>query len=102
MFKKVLGRTNINNTMVYVTLAEELFKDQQECVSKVADDVKEACALVDSSFEYVTGEYRDGGKIFRKPRYALHQTDKLHYVFNILVRGVRFTLSFNTVNWHYH
>ncbi len=32
--------------------------------------MKEACALVDAGFEYVTGEYTDGGKIFRKPKYA--------------------------------
>jgi hypothetical protein len=34
----------------------------------VASDVKEACELVKSGFQYVTGEYVDGGKIFRKPK----------------------------------
>jgi len=68
--QQVLGDRNINNTMVYVTLAEELFKGQQEYVLKVAKNVKEACALVDADFEYVTGEDSDGGKIFRKPKYA--------------------------------
>jgi len=38
-------------------------------VSKVAHNVKEACELVDVGFEFVTGEYNDGGKIFRKPKY---------------------------------
>jgi len=68
--KNVLGHKNIKNTLVYVTLAEELFKDQQEYISKVAKNVKEVCTLVDAGFEYVTGEYNDGGKIFRKPKYA--------------------------------
>jgi integrase len=67
--QKILGHKNIKNTMVYITLAEELFKDQQEYITKVARNVKEACALVEAGFEYVTGEYNDGGKIFRKPKY---------------------------------
>jgi hypothetical protein len=28
--------------------------------------VEEACDLMEAGFEYVTGEYHDGGKIFRK------------------------------------
>ena len=47
---------------------QALFRDQQEYISKVAKNVKESCALVDVGFEYVTGEYEDGGKIFRKPK----------------------------------
>lgn len=66
--QQVLGHKNIKNTMVYITLAEELFKDQREYVSKVAKNVKEARALIEVGFEYVTGEYNDGGKIFRKPK----------------------------------
>ncbi|MGB9959716.1 MAG: tyrosine-type recombinase/integrase [Candidatus Bathyarchaeales archaeon] len=68
--KQILGHKNINNTLIYITLAEELFKDKQEYISKVAKNVKEACALIEAGFEYVTGEYNDGGKIFRKPKYA--------------------------------
>ncbi len=34
--------------------------------STLAKNVKEACALVETGFEYVTGEYHDGGKIFGK------------------------------------
>jgi len=67
--KQVLGHVNIKNTLIYITLAKELFKDLQEYVSKVAHNVKEACELVDVGFEFVTGEYNDGGKIFRKPKY---------------------------------
>jgi hypothetical protein len=29
-------------------------------------NTQEACKLAGVSFEYVTGEYNDGGKIFRK------------------------------------
>ncbi|MGC8896176.1 MAG: tyrosine-type recombinase/integrase [Candidatus Bathyarchaeia archaeon] len=68
--KHILGHKNINNTLIYITLAEELFKDKQEYISKVAKNVKEACALIEAGFEYVTGEYNDGGKIFRKPKYT--------------------------------
>ncbi len=68
--KQILGHKNINNTLIYITLAEELFKDKQEYISKVAKNVKEACALIEAGFEYVTGEYNDGGKIFRKPKYT--------------------------------
>jgi len=38
-------------------------------VSKVANNDNEARALVEVGFEYVTGEYSDGGKIFRRPKY---------------------------------
>jgi hypothetical protein len=41
--------------------------DEERYVSRVAENVKDACALIDAGFEYVTGEYSDGGKIFRKP-----------------------------------
>ena len=66
--QQVLGHKNIKNTLVYITLANELFRDQQEYVSRVAKNAKESCVLVDVGFEYVTGEYNDGGKIFRKPK----------------------------------
>ena len=34
--------------------------------SRVAHDVGEACGLIEAGFEYVTGGYDDGGKIFGK------------------------------------
>jgi len=34
--------------------------------AKVAHNAEEALKLVEVGFEYVTGEYDDGGKIFRK------------------------------------
>ncbi len=63
---QVLGHKNIKNTLVYVQLAEALFKDQQEYVSKVAKTEKEICKLVDAGFEYVCD--LDGAKIFRKQK----------------------------------
>jgi hypothetical protein len=34
--KQILSHKNINNTLIYITLAEELFKDKQEYILKVA------------------------------------------------------------------
>jgi len=35
-------------------------------LTKVVHNTEESCKLVEVGFEYVTGEYVDGGKIFRK------------------------------------
>jgi len=64
---ETLGHKNIKNTLVYVHLAEALFKDQQEYVSKVAKTEKEACELIDAGFEYVCDFNQN--KIFRKRKY---------------------------------
>jgi hypothetical protein len=64
---QTLGHKNIKNTLIYVQLANEMFKDQQEYISKVARNLKEACTLVEAGFEYVCD--MDGVKIFRKPKY---------------------------------
>jgi integrase/DNA-directed RNA polymerase subunit RPC12/RpoP len=64
---QVLGHRNIQNTFTYVQLAEELFKDQQEYISKVAKTESDACALVDAGFEFVCDF--NGNKIFKKPKY---------------------------------
>ena len=63
-----LGHKNIENTRLYIQLEKNLFKNISEdnFHSRVARNVKEACSLVEVGFEYVTGEYNDGGKIFRK------------------------------------
>ncbi|MEM2568256.1 MAG: tyrosine-type recombinase/integrase [Candidatus Bathyarchaeia archaeon] len=66
--QEFLRHKNIKNTMRYIHLAQVLFKNEQEYITKVAHNVKEACALIEAGFEYVTGEYDDGGKIFRKPK----------------------------------
>ncbi len=75
-------------------LAKELFKGQQEYISKVATNAKETCVLVDAGFEYVTGEYADGGKIFRTPKCTRNGFNVTRLnpprVFPYLVRGVGF------------
>ena len=63
--KQILGHRNINSTLLYTQLVN--FKENDYHV-RVASNVKEACELVKSGFQYVTGEYVDGGKIFRKPK----------------------------------
>jgi hypothetical protein len=48
-------------------LESKLFNSSNEgFTTRVAHDVGEACSLIEAGFEYVTGEYNDGGKIFRK------------------------------------
>ena len=61
--KQLLGHRSINSTLMYTQLVS--FKEDEFHV-KVAKDVDEACELVEAGFQYVTGEYDDGGKIFRK------------------------------------
>ena len=51
--------------MMYTQLVN--FREDDYHVN-VAANVEEACELVESGFQYVTGEYTDGGKIFRKPK----------------------------------
>ena len=62
--KQLLGHKRIENTLKYVQLAEELFKDQIEYVSKVAKTEGEACALIDAGFDFVCDF--NGNKLFRK------------------------------------
>ncbi len=65
--KMLLGHKNIQNTMVYINLEQAIFTSKNdEFFASVALNVEEAAKLVQSGFEYVTGEYNDGGKIFRK------------------------------------
>jgi len=62
--KYVLGHRSINNTMVYVHLANGLSNYSDEWVCCVAKTLQEVCNLVEQGFEYVTE--MDGAKIFRK------------------------------------
>ena len=66
--QEFLRHKNIRNTMRYIHLAQLLFKDEQEYLTKVAHNVNEACALIEDGWKYQTGEYEDGGKIFAKPK----------------------------------
>lgn len=66
---RVLGHRSLKNTMVYIDLERALFKQTNDNFTvQVANNVKEVCELVEAGFEYVTGEYDDGGKIFRRPK----------------------------------
>ena len=48
-------------------MSEKLFKEWNDnFITRVAHNVQEACALVETGFEFITGDYNDGGKIFRK------------------------------------
>lgn len=50
-----------------INLENALFNDSDDGFTvRVAPDVGEACSLIEAGFEYVTGNYDDGGKIFRK------------------------------------
>jgi len=68
--KAILGHRAIKSTMTYIKIENALFIQgkTEQFYSKVAKNTKEACELVETGFEYVTGEYVDGGKIFRKPK----------------------------------
>jgi glutathione peroxidase-family protein len=35
-------------------------------ITRIAKDAQEACEFIQVGFDYVIGEYDDGGKIFRK------------------------------------
>ena len=63
-----LGHKNLENTRLYIQLEKNLFRNlpNDMFITRIAKNVKEACALIEVGFEYVTGEYCDGGKIFRK------------------------------------
>lgn len=54
--------------MIYINLEAAIFQTcaNDEFIVKIAHNVEEACKLAEVGFEYVTGEYNDGGKIFRK------------------------------------
>lgn len=66
--KQVLGHRAIKSTMLYINIENALFIQgkAEDFYVKVAHNVEEVCKLVEVGFEYVTGDYSDGGKIFRK------------------------------------
>lgn len=62
-----LGHKKSDNTLLYVQIEEKLFKEADDGFTcRIAHNIGEATTLVEAGFEYVTGEYSDGGKIFRK------------------------------------
>jgi hypothetical protein len=65
-----LGHKETSNTRIYIQLEKNLFKNlpHDNFITRIAKNAKEACELIQVGFDYVTGEYDDGGKIFRKRR----------------------------------
>ncbi len=64
---QTLGHKNIENTLIYVQLAEELFKDQIDYGSRVAKTENEACVLIEAGFEFVCDF--NGSKLIKKRKY---------------------------------
>ena len=66
--QKLLGHKSLQSTMVYIDYEKACFgsPDQEKFHVKVAANVGEACELIEDGWEYVTGTYADGGKVFRK------------------------------------
>ena len=66
--QQFLGHREVKNTMLYIQLDKQLFKNyyNDQFITRIAHKAEEACKLIEAGFEYVTGEYGDGGKIFRK------------------------------------
>jgi integrase len=63
--KELLGRRNIQNTMIYINLEKALFKDcVDDFIVKVTDSVDEACKYLEVGFEYICS--MDNKKVFRK------------------------------------
>jgi len=63
-----LGHKDLENTRLYIQLEKNLFKNlpNDQFITRVAHNTEESCKLIEVGFEFVTGEYNDGGKIFRK------------------------------------
>jgi hypothetical protein len=65
--QRFLGHKSIQSTLIYIDLDAKIFDSSTDgFISRVAHNTGEACSLVEAGYEYVTGEYGDGGKIFRK------------------------------------
>ncbi len=63
--KEFLGHKKIEDTLLYVQLAETIFEETtDEFTVKVAKSLDEACSLLEVGFEYVTDV--DNVKLFRK------------------------------------
>lgn len=63
--KQILGHKSVVSTQLYTQLVN--FKETDFHV-KVAQNVKEVCELVKIGYTYETGEFNDGGKVFKKPK----------------------------------
>lgn len=66
--KRFLGHVDVKNTELYIELDQQLFQNQQEdsFTCKIAHTTSEASKLVEVGFEFVAGDFNNGGMIFRK------------------------------------
>jgi hypothetical protein len=63
--QQVLGHRDLRNTLIYINLEKALFQNaDDEFHGKVAQNLDEACKLLEVGFEYVA-EF-DGAQVFRK------------------------------------
>ena len=63
--QQVLGHRDLRNTLIYINLEKALFQNaDDEFHVKVAQNLDEACKLLEVGFEYVTEI--DGARVFRK------------------------------------
>ena len=70
--QRPLGHKNIQNTLIYIDLENKLFNNTNGGLTvRIVHNIGEATSLIEVDFEYVTGEYSDGGKIFRKRKWLI-------------------------------
>jgi integrase len=64
--KNMLGHVSLDNTLIYITLEQTLYgtSDNQEFHVKIAENLDDACKLLEVGFEFVTD--MEGKKLFRK------------------------------------
>jgi hypothetical protein len=61
-------------TIIYTQLLP--FKEEEQFICKVTLNAREAIQLVEYGFTYVKGEYNNGGKIFKKPKWSVDSVKK--------------------------
>jgi len=65
--KELLGHKTLDTTALYIQLDKVLFQEANDGFHlATARTIEEAGKLIKVGFEYVTGEYNDGSKIFKK------------------------------------
>jgi hypothetical protein len=73
-FLTVIESSAFLSTCNAIPLVQPRDSSTQDFHVRVAHDTKEATELVKAGFDYITGEYHDGGKILRKPMNLLPLT----------------------------
>jgi hypothetical protein len=63
--QQLLGHRDLRNTLIYINLEKVIFQNAgKEYHIKVAEDLQEACKLLEVGFEYFTD--LNGAKLFKK------------------------------------